>query len=143
MTTYDEGTDRRRRRTAGQSAADTLASLPALVVLRRLPVPTVAVDRDGDVVFANDAFADMLGYETDWVCAQSFDLFCHSGLAGRGSARATQSAEGSRMVRLRHREGSYVDALMSETALRRSDDDVLLHSFQDVTEQLWTNARSQ
>jgi PAS domain-containing protein len=35
---------------------------PALLALTRLPVPILAVDDAGEIVFANEAFAAMLGY---------------------------------------------------------------------------------
>ena len=34
---------------------EALAQLPALVLLERIPIPTLAVLRDGTIVFANTA----------------------------------------------------------------------------------------
>ncbi len=39
----------------------TLKQLPALVVLERIPVPVLAIAKDGALVFANSAFSEMVG----------------------------------------------------------------------------------
>ena len=44
---------------------DILTRLPAVVVLERIPVPTLAMARDGIILFANTAFAEMVGYQQD------------------------------------------------------------------------------
>jgi PAS domain-containing protein len=36
---------------------------PAVVALERIPVPSLAIARDGIILFANTAFAEMVGYE--------------------------------------------------------------------------------
>ncbi|MGA7054848.1 MAG: PAS domain S-box protein, partial [Mycobacterium sp.] len=57
-----------RRRNAGcggDSPMDVLTLLPAVVVLERVPVPTLAVGPDGIMLFANTAFAEMVGYRQD------------------------------------------------------------------------------
>jgi PAS domain S-box-containing protein len=41
---------------------DILARLPAVVVLERVRVPTLAIVRDGTILFANTALAEMVGY---------------------------------------------------------------------------------
>ena len=51
----------------------TLSQLPALVVLGRLPVPVLAIDRGGAIIFANEPFNEMLGYTTETVTAMKFD----------------------------------------------------------------------
>jgi PAS domain-containing protein len=38
-----------------------LKQLPALVVLERIPVPVLAIAQDGTVLFANNAFSEMVG----------------------------------------------------------------------------------
>ena len=43
------------------------------------------------------------------------------------------------VVELAHKDGSIVRALMSRSALRRSDDQIALATFQDLTEHLWVN----
>ena len=46
---------------------DILTRLPALVVLERIPVPSLAMARDGIILFANTAFAEMVGYRAGQV----------------------------------------------------------------------------
>ncbi len=57
--------ERRRRGQAGQLPGDTLEQMPAMVVLERLPIPVLAIGPDGAILFANTAFAAMLGHSDD------------------------------------------------------------------------------
>ena len=45
------------------------------------------------------------------------------------------------IVELAHKDGSVVRALMSRSALMRTDDQIALATFQDLTEQLWADER--
>jgi hypothetical protein len=63
----DRRAERRRNGGAGDSPMDILTQLPAVVVLERIPVPTHAVTREGVILFANTAFAEMVGYRQDKV----------------------------------------------------------------------------
>jgi hypothetical protein len=49
--------ERRRNGGSGDSPMDVLTRLPAVVVLERLPVPSLAMARDGIILFADTAFA--------------------------------------------------------------------------------------
>ena len=49
-----------------------LKELPALVVLERFPVPVLAIAEDGTILFANEAFAEMLGHSAEAVTALKF-----------------------------------------------------------------------
>ena len=64
--------ERRRAGGSGESALDVLTRLPAVVVLERIPVPTLAVGRDGVILFANTAFAEMVGYRQDGLAGLAF-----------------------------------------------------------------------
>ena len=64
--------DRRRNGGPGDSPMDVLGRLPAVVVLERLPVPSLAMARDGIILFANTAFAEMVGYEPDGLAGSVF-----------------------------------------------------------------------
>ena len=64
--------DRRRNGSPGDSPTDVLARLPAVVVLERLPVPSLAMARDGTILFANTAFAEMVGYAPDALAGSAF-----------------------------------------------------------------------
>ncbi len=63
------GVERRRDGQDGQSPLILLKELPALVVLERFPVPVLAIAEDGTILFANAAFAEMLGYPAEAVTA--------------------------------------------------------------------------
>src|ERR1700678_4792710 len=70
--------ERRRTRSSGDSPMDTLTRLPAWGVLERMPVPSLAVARDGTILFANTAFAEMVGYPQDRLAGAAFPEIFHS-----------------------------------------------------------------
>jgi PAS domain S-box-containing protein len=115
-----------------------LTELPALVVLERLPVPVLAIAEDGTILFANAAFADMLGYTTDAVKALKFREIFHT-MPADASAVSAVRAHADLIVELVHRDDSIVRARMSKSALLRGDDPVALAAFQDLTERLWVD----
>jgi PAS domain-containing protein len=130
--------ERRRNGSSGDSPMDILRRLPAVVVLERLPVPALAMARDGIILFANMAFAEMVGYEQDRLTGSAFPEIFHTvpvalcGLAG-------VDALANLVVELRHCEGWTVRARMSNSALMRHDDPVVLVTFENLTERLWTD----
>src|SRR4029078_11815695 len=63
----------RRYRAHPLSPLATLTQLPALVVLGRLPVPVLEIDREGPIIFANEPFTGMPGHTTEPVTAMKFD----------------------------------------------------------------------
>ncbi len=113
-----------------------LKDLPALVVLERLPVPVLAIAEDGVIVFANAAFADMLGYTANGLKALNFHQIFHT-MPEDESAVSVMRAHANLIVELLHQDGSTVRAWMSKSALQRGDDPVALATFQDLTERLW------
>lgn len=117
-----------------------MTQLPASVVLERIPVPVLAVMQDGTILFANTAFAEMLGYDPEEVLSLKFPQIFHTAPAAE-SALSVVHALANMVVELAHRDGSTVRALMSKSALLRADDDVALATFQDLTEQLWVDER--
>jgi PAS domain S-box-containing protein len=119
---------------------DTLTQLPALVVLERIPVPVLAIANDGALVFANSAFAEMVGRGSDDVLSLTFDEIFHLP-ATKGSVVSVVQALANEVIELAHKDGSSVQALMSRSALIRADDDIALATFQDLTEQLWLEER--
>ena len=130
--------DRRRNGHTGQSPITTLKQLPALVVLERIPVPVLAVEQDGTVLFGNGAFASMLGYTREAVLSLKFnDIF--RTLPVEESAVSAVRAHGGRVVELLHVDGSVVRARMSKSALLRGEDPVALAAFEDLTDQLWVD----
>ena len=131
------GVERRRRESqAGQSPMALLKELPALVVLERLPVPVLAIAEDGEILFANAAFADMLGYTADAISKLKFREIFHT-MPAEDSAVSLVRAHANLIVELLHRDQSIVRARMSKSALLRGDDPVALATFQDLTERLW------
>jgi PAS domain S-box-containing protein len=115
---------------------DILEQMPALVLLERFPVPALAITGDGAILVANPAVAEMLGYTTEQMVSLNFQQIFRTPIAG--SAISTMHAYADRVVNLAHADGSTVRARMSRSALWRGDDPVALATFQDLTEQLWT-----
>ena len=134
------GSRRVERRNAGSggSPMDILTRLPAVVVMERIPVPSLAMARDGIILFANTAFAEMVGRDAEEVVSLRFhDIFY--GASATESALSVVDGLANMVVELTHQDGSTVRALMSRSALRRSDDEIALATFQDLTEHLWVN----
>ena len=113
-----------------------LRELPALVVLERFPVPVLAIAEDGTILFANAAFADMLGYTSEEVQSLRFEQIFHT-LPADESAVSVIRAHADLVVELLHQDGATVRARMSKSALLRGDDPVALAAFQDLTERFW------
>jgi PAS domain S-box-containing protein len=123
--------------TSGRHPAVTaLGGMPALQVLDRLPIPVLAVSQSGTILFANDAFAEMVGLPAAEVQAKQLDQIFYTAPRAHSAVRFMRDFAGL-VVELAHADGSVVSARMSRSALLRSDDPVALTSFQDLTEQLW------
>jgi PAS domain S-box-containing protein len=132
--------DRRRNGVPGDSPMDILSRLPAVVVLERLPVPSLAMARDGIILFANTAFAEMVGYELEGLAGSPFPEMFHTVPAAL-CALSGVDAVANLVVELRHREGWTVRARMSKTAMLRQADPVVLVTFDNLTERLWMDER--
>jgi len=138
----DRRVERRRKGRSGNSPTDILRRLPAVVVLERIPVPALAMARNGVIVFANTAFAEMVGYRRNVLTGLAFQEIFHT-VPAAVCAPSNVHALPNLVVELRHCAGWTVRAKMSKSALRRSDDPVALVTFEDLTERLWTtNDRS-
>jgi PAS domain S-box-containing protein len=137
---HNQFVERRRNCQTGLSPMATLKQLPALVLLERIPVPVLAIANDGALVFANSAFAEMVGRAPADVVSLKFDEIFHLPLT-RESALTVVQALANEVVELAHRDGSNVRALMSRSAFIRANDDIALATFQDLTEQLWLDER--
>jgi PAS domain S-box-containing protein len=114
-----------------------LQDMPALVLLERFPVPVLAIAEDGGILFANAAFADMVGHPAEDVAAAHFSQIFHE-LPAEDSAVMVVRAHADLVVQLVHRDGSIVRARMSKSALVRGDDPLALATFTDLTERLWS-----
>lgn len=114
-----------------------LDQMPARLVLERIPVPSLAISRDGRILFANKAFADMLGRSTEALLAMEFtELFRTAPTDESPVSLVRKYAD--QLVELVHADESVVRARMSKSALLRDDDPLALATFHDLTEQLWT-----
>ena len=131
-----EHTDRRRVAEPAQSPAEILEQMPALVVLGRVPVPTLAITSDGSILVANPAAAEMLGYSEQMLLSMKFHEVFATPFSG--SAIGAVQTHAGQLVELSHADGSTVRAQMSGSALLRGEDPVALVTFQDLTEELWT-----
>ncbi len=117
-----------------------LKQLPALVVLERIPIPVLAIENDGRILFSNAAFAEMMGYEPEEVLSLRFhEIFHHA--PDSDSLLSVVHSLANMVVELQHKDGSVVRALMSKSAAMRADDQFVLAAFQDLTEQLWKEDR--
>ena len=132
--------ERRRSGRSGDSPMDILRRLPAVVVLERIPVPTLAMTRDGVILFANTAFAEMVGYGRDRLAGLAFPQTFHT-VPAEVCALSGVHALGNLVMELQHCEGWTVRARMSKSALMRRDDPVVLVTFENLTDQLWTDDR--
>ncbi|OBH96942.1 histidine kinase [Mycobacterium scrofulaceum] len=132
--------ERRRNGSSGDTPTEVLTRLPALVVLERLPVPTLAMGRDGSILIANSAFADMVGYQADRLAGRVFSEVFHTEPSVAGAISAVD-ALANLVVELQHYEGWTVRAKMSKSALMRHDDPVVLVTFENLTERLWVDER--
>ena len=132
----------RRNGGSGGSPMDILTRLPAVVVMERIPVPSLAMARDGIILFANTAFAEMVGYRPDRLAGQAFPEIFHTVPAAVGAVSGVD-ALANLVVELRHCEGWTVRARMSKSALMRSDDPVVLVTFENLTERLWVDERER
>jgi PAS domain S-box-containing protein len=129
--------ERRQGDKSNQRPIEVLRELPALVVLERFPVPVLAIAEDGTILFANGAFAEMLGYAADEVLTLKFHQIFHAMPADESAVGAVRQ-HADLVVELVHHDGSIRRARMSKSALVRGDDPVALAAFQDLTERLWS-----
>ena len=131
--------ERRRNGRSCDSPMDVLTRLPAVVVLERVPVPSLAMTRDGIILFANTAFAEMVGYRQDSLAGLAFPETFHTVPAAL-CALSGVDALANLVVELQHCEGWTVRARMSKSALMRCDDPVVV-TFENLTERLWMDER--
>lgn len=128
--------ERRERAPSSHTPESALAHMPALVVLERLPVPVLAINDAGAIVFSNTAFAQMLGYTKTRIKSMNFaDIMDEPfGEATLGTVRGCAG----RVVELLCQDGFTIKAKMSKSVFSRSDDQLALVAFEDVTDHSWT-----
>jgi PAS domain S-box-containing protein len=139
-TSHNALVDRRTRSNGQGSSNATLDHMPARLVLERIPVPSLAIARNGRILFANEAFAEMVGHSTEALHSMEFgQLFAL--VATDESPVSVVRKYANQLVELMHADGSLVRARMSKSALMRDDDPLVLATFHDLTEQLWNQGR--
>jgi PAS domain S-box-containing protein len=130
-----------KRRPVPETALGYLEHLPALVLIDRLPIPIVALDAVGDVIHANPAFEELLGYDPGTLVGRPLQhlLFEPS---DHQSPHAILMGHRGRPIALLHREGTPVQVVASDSVFLRRDDPLTLVSLHDITETLWTGGQT-
>jgi PAS domain-containing protein len=128
----------RREELPNRPAMALLNQLPALDVLEWLEFPILALGCDGSVVFANWAFADVIGLTPEMVMSLKFRQIFDS-LPEADSPIAAVRANAGRVTELMHLDGSKVLVKMSECLLL-GDYEVALATFEDITDNLWNGS---
>ncbi len=93
------------------------------------------------ILFANTAFAEMVGYSQDSLAEAAFHQIFHTEPTAV-AALCGADALANLVVELQHCEGWPVRARMSKSALVRSDDQIALVTCENLTERLWTDENS-
>ena len=130
-------TDKRRGRPRDESATEFLRNFPALLALGRLPVPILAVDDAGEISFANEAFAAMVGYSREdlaTMTAQSLVLCIAPADSG---VVAVLREHANSVIRLLHADGWTMPVLLSDSVLIRDEEKLAVVAFTDLTEIAW------
>src|ERR1700691_6246542 len=128
--------ERRRTGSPGDSPMDILLRLPAVVVLERIPVPSLAMARKGNILLTNTPFTEMVRSPRDELAGSASPEIFHT-VPAEVAALSGVDALANLVVQLKHCEGWTVRARMSNSALMRHDDQVVLVTFEDLTDQLW------
>ena len=109
-----------------------------------MPAPLLAFCADGTVVFANRAFAAMVGSTPEMLTSQGFHEIFET-LPEDESPLAVVRARAHEIVELVHRDGWVVQARLSSMLVVESrpmgHDEVGLVMLVDVTEELWQRGR--
>ena len=131
----------RRRRPPPSTPEGYLDALPGLILLDRLPIPMLATRLDGVVVYANPAFATMLGYHPDTITLTGQQLPAllagHSATPPHDCVTALRAAR-TVVVDWLHAEGFPVRSVISDSLFVRATDQLLLIGATDITELMWT-----
>jgi PAS domain S-box-containing protein len=132
--------ERRRTNQNLRPPDGALDQMPARLVLERIPVPSLAISRDGQILFANKAFADMVGHSTEALLSMEFSELFRTAPTDESPISVVRKYA-DQLVELVHADESVVRARMSKSALLRDDDPLALATFHDLTEQLWTQGK--
>lgn len=108
---------------------------PALLVLEQYPVPTIALADDGAVIFANTAFAEILGCSPDAVTALTYaDIV--SALPSEETLFDVARLHADALKSLQHLDGARFLVKMSKSARMRGADGIAIATFEQLLERL-------
>jgi PAS domain S-box-containing protein len=129
--------DKRRGRPRDESATEFLRDFPALLALSRLPVPILAVDDAGEIAFANDAFAAMVGYSREQLATMTAQSLALCIAPADSGVVAVLREHANSVIRLLHADGWTMPALLSDSVLIRDEEKLAVVAFTDLTEIAW------
>ena len=130
-------TDKRRGRPRDESATEFLRNFPALLALGRLPVPILAVDDAGEISFANEAFAAMVGYSREDLATMTAQSLVVCIAPADSGVVAVLREHANSVIRLLHADGWTMPALLSDSVLIRDEEKLAVVAFTDLTEIAW------
>jgi PAS domain S-box-containing protein len=127
--------ERRRSGRTGDSRLAEPIQTPALLVLEQYPVPAIALADDGAILFANTAFAAILGCSRDAVTSMSYkDVF--SALPTGETLFAVAHLRADTIGNSLHLGGSTFFAKMSKSAIARGADLCAIATFEELMARL-------
>ena len=129
--------DKRRGRPRDESATEFLRDFPALLALGRLPVPILAVDDAGEISFANDAFAAMVGHSREDLATMTAQSLVVCIAPADSGVVAVLREHANSVIRLLHADGWTMPALLSDSVLIRDEEKLAVVAFTDLTEIAW------
>lgn len=120
--------------------------LPVSVVLDRIPVPVLAVEHAGHIVFVNEAFRELIGLEPEAEApAHLSDVFPETEELGVNIAETFMTTVATRadsLWRMADASGDILQVRASKSILRRAEDTLALVALEDFTDQLWNDPKS-
>jgi PAS domain S-box-containing protein len=132
--------DQRRGRPRDESAIEFLRNFPALLALDRLPVPILAVDDAGEIAFANEAFAALVGYARDDLATMNAQSLVACIAPADTGVVAVLREHANTVVRLIHADGWTMPTLLSDSVLIREGEKLAVVAFTDLTEIAWATS---
>jgi hypothetical protein len=85
--------ERRRNGGSGDSSMDVLTRLLAVVVLERLPVPSLAMARESIILFANTAFAETVDHPHERLAGPAFPETLHTVPRRRPQSHSVETSD--------------------------------------------------
>jgi PAS domain S-box-containing protein len=123
-----------RFRRPSDSAIAESRQTPTLPLLEECSVPVIAVAGDGTVVFANTAFADVLGCSRDAVTSMSFEDIS-SAMTTEETLFAVARLRADIIGSLLPLEGTTFFAKISKSAILDGADSVAIATFEELMER--------